>query len=146
MFYIILALSAVWTFYVLFCLVRGSKMETQTDYTKSIYWDLSGFCFAAIVYLTCGLSKITAAVMIELILITFLYSSIPSGYNREGIFLRGMFIPFKKIQNMKGKYLKGKYRLHFVAAYRRYYLEVKDENDRVLKNCEQYYKKESVKQ
>ena len=76
---------------------------------------------------------------------SLLYSSIPSGFNETGISLRGIFFPYSKIENIKGEYTDNKYRLNFMSRNMQYYLEVKDDDDRILKNCEFYYKKEKNK-
>lgn len=131
--------------FVLYCLFNGSKIKYETLPVRAIYWPLSAVALGIFLMMTVGKNLINVICIVVIFVMSILYSSIPSGFNETGISLRGIFFPYRKIENIKGEYTDNKYRLNFMSRNMQFYLEVKDDDDRILKNCEFYYKKEKNK-
>lgn len=138
-------LAIVISTFVLHCLFNGSKIKFETLPVRTIYWPLSAVALGIFLTMTVGKSMINMVCIGVIFVMSLLYSSIPSGFNESGISLRGIFFPYRKIENIKGEYLNEKYRLNFMVRNMQFYLEVKDDDDKILKNCEFYYKKEKNK-
>lgn len=138
-------LAIVISMFVLYCLFNGSKIKFETLPVRTIYWPLSAVTLGIFLTMTVGMGMINVVCIGVIFVMSLLYSSIPSGFNESGISLRGIFFPYRKIENIKGEYLNEKYRLNFMVRNMQFYLEVKDDDDKMLKNCEFYYKKEKNK-
>ena len=129
--------------YVIYCLFNGSKIHTETMMVKRPYWLLSGVTLAFIVFILSKRDIFGGVLFIICLLMGTLYSSIPSGFNDKGIYLRGIFYPYRTIRNMYPEYVKDRYRLNFMYKGRQYFLDVKEDDFKILKECERLYKKES---
>lgn len=138
-------LTLVISAFVLYCLFNGSKIKQETLPVRTIYWPLSALALGIFLMMTVGKGLVNLICIGVIFVMSLLYSSIPSGFNESGISLRGIFFPYRKIENIKGEYLNEKYRLNFMVRNMQFYLEVKDDDDKILKNCEFYYKKEKNK-
>lgn len=137
---ILLVLSIAWIIFVLRSLIKGSNIEYPTNNTRIVYWTLMGLCFAYGIYYLVKLSLLSIIWMALMVLSCILYACIPSGFDSKGIYLKGTFYPYKKIQNLKGEYAGNKYRVNFMSKNIQMFIEVDEEKDDILRLCERYYK------
>lgn len=135
----IIAIS-LWTIFVVYCLFNGQKIEVQTKNIRSLYWVITAFSVIFVLYSLNGLSTINIILMVVMLLSTSLYISVPSGYNKKGIFIRGLCCPYSKIENMNIESILRTNRLNFKCYHRILYIDSDDY--KVLKQCEMLYKKE----
>lgn len=138
--YILLVVSLAWIIFVLRSLIKGSNIEYSTNNTRIVYWTLMGLCIAYIIYYLVGLNLFGAIWMFAMVISCILYACIPSGFNSKGIYLKGIFYPYQKIQNLKGEYAGNKYRVNFMSKNIQMFIEVNEDKDDILKLCERYYK------
>ena len=132
----------MWTIFVIYCLFNGSKVEIQTMQIKKMYWFIMAITVCFAIYLVCGLLLWSIILMFIMLLATSLYISIPCGYSDKGIFIRGFFFPYKKIESMKIENILGRSRLNFKCYHYIFYID--SDSYRVLKDCETLYKKEKI--
>ena len=130
----------LWTVFVAYCLINGSKIDVQTKRIKTVYWIASAFTVDLALYLINGISVYNLILMAVMLLVTSLYISIPSGYNNKGIYIRGFIFPYKKIEDMGIERVLHTNRLNFKCFYRMFYIDSDSYHE--LKACEALYKKE----
>lgn len=138
-------IAVVTSAFVLYCLFNGSRIKQETQSVRTMYWPLSGIALSVFLTMFNGLEMINLIACGVIILMSMIYAAIPSGFNEKGISLRGMFFEYRKIENIKTEYIRGFYRLNFMVKNMQFYLQVKDDDDKILKSCEYYYKKERNK-
>lgn len=141
---LLLIASIAWIIFVLRSLIKGSKIEYPTNNTRIVYWTLLGLCFAYGIYYLFGPSLFNIVWMAIMVFICILYACIPSGFDSKGIYLKGTFYPYLKIQNLKGEYAGNKYRVNFMSKNIQMFIEVDEDKDEILRLCERYYK-EAIK-
>ena len=130
---------ALWTIFVIYCLFNGSKVKVISKRIKVPYWILTAISVDLALYMINGLSIMNIILMLVMLLVTSLYLSIPSGYNEEGIFIRGICFPYKKIEDMGIEHILSTNRLNFKCYYRILYID--SDSYAELKECERLYKR-----
>lgn len=130
----------IWTIFVVYCLINGSKVEVPIKNKKTVYWITSALTIDVALYLIDGLNTVTIILIVINSLVTSLYISIPSGYNSKGIFIRGFLFPFKKIEDMGIEHVLHTNRLNFKCFHRIFYID--SDSYQLLKQCEALFKKE----
>jgi len=133
----------LWFVFVIYCLFNGAKVIVHTKSIKKVYWITTAFTVDLALYLINGLSTWCIILMFIMLFVTSLYISIPSGYNREGIFIRGFLFPYRKIEDMGIEKVLHKNRLNFKCFYRIFYID--SDSYEELKDCEMLYKKEKYR-
>ena len=139
-----LILSAIgvglWVIFVVYCLINGSKVEVIVKNNRNVYWIITAITIDIALYLINGLNTISIILMVVCSLATSLYISIPSGYNSNGIFIRGFLFPFKKIEDMGIEHVLHTNRLNFKCFHAIFYID--SDSYQELRKCEALFKKE----
>ena len=131
-------LVSIWTVFVIYCLFNGSKILVQTKRIKTIYWIMEALAIDFIIYYFMGITALSLILIFVMLIVTCLYTSIPSGYNDKGIYIRGLCYPYKRIEDMVVERIPRTCRLNFKCYYRMFYIDCDDYSS--LKKCEQIYK------
>ena len=134
------AIIFLWVIFVVYCLFNGSKIVIQTKPVRTVYWILTAFSVDFALFLINGISVWCVVLMFIMLFITALYISIPSGYNKEGIFIRGFHFPYRKIEDMGIERVLKTCRLNFKCFHCIFYIDSDSYN--ILKDCEILFKKE----
>ena len=132
----------LWTLFVISCLFNGSKIDVQTKNIKKVYWIATAITVDFALYLINGISIWNIVLMIVMLFVTSLYISIPSGYNNKGIYIRGFYFPYRKIEDMGVERVLHTNRLNFKCFYRILYID--SDSYQELKDCETLFKKEKM--
>ena len=137
---LILIIAAEWGF-VIYRLFSGSKIKVET--LRNSYNWISIVCViaTAVVIIINEQTVYSIILAIASALAYILFTCIPSGYNDEAIFVRGLRCPYNKITDTKKEYIKDIYRFNFKYRHRFYYIDVKEGNEKIINECEQLYKK-----
>ena len=128
----------IWAIFVIYCLLNGSKITVLTKSIKKPYWIMTAITVCFIIYYFMGINVFSIILMAVMLLVTSLYIAIPSGYNNNGIYIRGLCFPYKRIEDMKVEHINNTNRLNFKCYYRIFYIDCDDYA--TLKNCENMYK------
>ena len=130
----------LWVAFVVYCLINGSKIQVPIKSNRTFYWITSAITVDIAIYLINGISVVSIILIIINTLATSLYISIPSGYNSNGIFIRGFLFPFKKIEDMGIEHVLHTNRLNFKCFHRIFYID--SDSYQLLRQCEALFKKE----
>lgn len=136
-------LIVLWAIFVIYCLLNGAKLLVPSKTIRKVYWIITAISVDFALYLINGLSVWCIGLMLVNSLITALYISIPSGYNTKGIFIRGFFFPFSKIEDMKIEKVLRTNRLNFKCFGCIFYIDA--DEYKTLKDCEMLFKEEKYK-
>lgn len=128
-----------WVF-VVYCLINGRKIEKEVN---------TGYKYAAvIVFLILGIlfyvSSKSAIWSASIVLAGVVYSTIPTGYNNNAIYIKGNEYTYKKMTDAKILEEGNCYRLTFVYKGRPYFISVKKEERYILEDVIARYRRSQV--
>lgn len=129
----------VWAF-VLFCLFNGRKIEKEINNDKK-YVAIIVFSILSIILYIKLRSTIT---LLSLIMAGNVYSIIPTGYNNEGIYIKGRKYSYKKMKSAEMNEESNCYRLTFVYYGRPYFISVKKEERYILEDVIARYRRSRI--
>lgn len=129
----------VWAF-VLFCLFNGRKIEKEINNDKR-YVAIIAFGIISIILYTKLRSTIT---LFSLVLAGSVYSVIPTGYNNEGIYIKGRKYSYKKMKSADMNEESSCYRLTFVYYGRPHFISVKKEERYILEDVIARYRRSRI--
>ncbi|GEM_PF-4942411 len=134
-----------WAF-VIYCLFSGRKAKNLLPSGSStaviITFVILGGLLVYRFYPTMGMYSLVHCAII--VLAGVVYSSIPSGYDDEGIYIRGRKYWYKKMTSMEVNEEKKCYRMTFVYRKRPYFTAVKKEDRYLLEDIQMRYRKARI--
>lgn len=129
----------VWIF-VLFSLFNGRNIEKEVNNEKR-YVAIIIFLLLSILLFIKLRSIITLA---SIIIAGTIYSVIPTGYNNEGIYIKGKKYAYAKMKSADMNEERNCYRLTFVYRGRPYFISVKKEDRYILEDVIARYRRSQI--
>ena len=132
--YAALVILAISWIYVIYCLINGRKITYEVNPVKKVYI-LVAYGIISLLIIIRLKSLFSIGLAAFMFISGLLYTSIPSGFNSQGVYISGRKYLYSK---MKDVVLEDT-RLSFIYRRRLHYIEVEKYEKDILERCYKYY-------